>query len=90
MDTHGIGTAVVSISAPDVYFSGSDRRSSIARDLARHTNETCAGLMGDHPRRFGAFATLPLPDCIHDLHCGDRWVAQKADNPHETHETEAA
>jgi 6-methylsalicylate decarboxylase len=62
MDTHGIATAVVSISAPGVYFSANDRRSAIAKDLARQTNEICAGLMRDHPGRFGAFATLPLPD----------------------------
>lgn len=62
MEAHGISTAIVSISAPGVYFSDSDRRSAIARDLARQTNEICAELIKDHPGRFGAFATLPLPD----------------------------
>jgi predicted TIM-barrel fold metal-dependent hydrolase len=62
MDSHGITTAVVSISAPGVYFAEHDGKSSIARDLARQTNEFCAQLMRDHPGRFGAFATLPLPD----------------------------
>jgi predicted TIM-barrel fold metal-dependent hydrolase len=62
MEAHGISTAIVSISAPGVYFSDSDRRSAIARDLARQTNEICADLIKDHPGRFGAFATLPLPD----------------------------
>ncbi|OLT10852.1 hypothetical protein BJF78_28355 [Pseudonocardia sp. CNS-139] len=33
-----------------------------ARELARRTNEICAAVIADHPGRFGAFATLPLPD----------------------------
>ncbi len=62
MAEHGIATAVLSISAPGVYFKENDRRSAIARDLSRQMNEICAGLMNDQPGRFGAFATLPLPD----------------------------
>jgi predicted TIM-barrel fold metal-dependent hydrolase len=58
MDRHGIATAITSISAPGVHF-GDDE---LARDLARRCNEISALLVGDHPRRFGAFATLPLPD----------------------------
>jgi predicted TIM-barrel fold metal-dependent hydrolase len=30
--------------------------------LTRYCNEYAATLMQDHPRRFGSFATLPLPD----------------------------
>ncbi|MEN6591662.1 MAG: amidohydrolase family protein [Methanobacterium sp.] len=33
-----------------------------ARRLSRKTNEIYAGLIENHPERFGAFATLPLPD----------------------------
>jgi 6-methylsalicylate decarboxylase len=62
MDAHGIATAVVSISAPGVYFPGTDRCSSIAAQLSRETNEFCADLKREHPGRFGAFATLPMPD----------------------------
>jgi predicted TIM-barrel fold metal-dependent hydrolase len=58
MDENGIATAMTSISAPGVYF-GDD---AFARDLARRCNEISAGLAGDHPKRFGAFAVLPLPD----------------------------
>ena len=58
MDESGIATAMTSISAPGVYF-GDD---AFARDLARRCNEISAGLVGDHPNRFGAFAVLPLPD----------------------------
>jgi predicted TIM-barrel fold metal-dependent hydrolase len=58
MDQEGIATAITSVSAPGVYF-GDD---AFARDLARRCNEISAGLVSDHPRRFGALATLPLPD----------------------------
>jgi len=58
MDHNGIATAVTSIAAPGVYF-GNPRA---ARDLARRCNEISARLVDDHPARFGAFASLPLPD----------------------------
>jgi predicted TIM-barrel fold metal-dependent hydrolase len=58
MDQDGIAAAITSISAPGVYF-GDD---AFARDLARRCNEIAAGLVSDHPKRFGAFAALPLPD----------------------------
>jgi 6-methylsalicylate decarboxylase len=59
MDLNGIATAVVSISAPGVYFEKDLR---FAKELSRQTNEICARLIVDHPHRFGAFATLPVPD----------------------------
>jgi predicted TIM-barrel fold metal-dependent hydrolase len=62
MDAHGIAAAVLSISAPGVYFPGVDGALGVARELARRTNEICAAVVADHPGRFGAFATLPLPD----------------------------
>ena len=58
MDQNGIATAMTSISAPGIYF-GDD---AFTRDLARRCNEIAAGLVSDHPGRFGAFAALPLPD----------------------------
>src|SRR5262245_56156834 len=58
MDRCGIATAITSISAPGVYFGNL----AFARDLARRCNEISARLVQDHPRRFGAFAFLPLPD----------------------------
>jgi predicted TIM-barrel fold metal-dependent hydrolase len=62
MDGAGIAAAVLSISAPGVYFPGVDGALRVARELARRTNEICAGVVAGHPGRFGAFATLPLPD----------------------------
>ncbi len=58
MDRHAIATAITSISEPGIYFGDK----TFAIDLARRCNEYSAQLIGDHPRRFGAFAILPLPD----------------------------
>jgi predicted TIM-barrel fold metal-dependent hydrolase len=61
MDGHAIAAAVVSISTPGVAFAGSTGPAGAAR-LARQANEWAAGLVRDHPGRFGALATVPLPD----------------------------
>lgn len=58
MDRLSTDTAILSISAPGLHF-GDD---GAARDLARHTNEAGADACRNHPRRFGLFASLPLPD----------------------------
>ena len=58
MDKNSIATAITSISTPGVYF----KDSSFSRDLARRCNEYSAQLMRKYPDRFGAFASLPLPD----------------------------
>jgi predicted TIM-barrel fold metal-dependent hydrolase len=58
LDDAGIDVAVPSISTPGVHF-GDD---AAARTLARQVNEYLAGIKHDRPDRFGAFATLPLPD----------------------------
>ena len=58
LDRYGIEAAVTSISSPGVHFGDA----AAARDLARRCNEISARLVSDHPTRFGAFATLPLPD----------------------------
>jgi predicted TIM-barrel fold metal-dependent hydrolase len=62
MDENKIATAIVSISAPGVYFGSADEHLPFARQLARRTNEICAELVTARSTRFGAFATLPLPD----------------------------
>ena len=58
MDRKGIMAALVSISAPGIYFGNRD----FTRDLARSCNEFSARLIQEYPQRFGAFAVLPLPD----------------------------
>ena len=58
MDRRDISAAIVSVSAPGVYFGDPE----FARKLARRCNEFSARLIRDHPKRFGAFAVLPLPD----------------------------
>ncbi len=58
MDRHGIATAITSISSPGVYFG--DHSFSI--QLARRCNDFSANLVRQYPKRFGAFAVLPLPD----------------------------
>ncbi|MET7691296.1 amidohydrolase family protein [Streptomyces sp. NPDC005483] len=58
MDRNGIDIAMLSLSSPGVHY-GDDKA---ARLLARRVNEYTAELVRDHPGRFGAFASLPLPD----------------------------
>ena len=58
MDAAGIGTAMLSITVPGLWF-GDDAN---AAKLARLCNEYAAGLGRDHPGRFGSFAALPMPD----------------------------
>lgn len=58
MDKNDIGTAILSMSSPGTYF----KDDAFSRKLARVTNEYSARLIAEHPGRFGAFATLPLPD----------------------------
>lgn len=58
MDRQGIATAILSLSAPGVFFGDRAR----ARDLARMSNEVAARAVSDVPQRLGFFATLPLPN----------------------------
>lgn len=58
MDRIGIAKGMLSISSPGVYFG--DRAAS--RALAREVNLAGARLVSDRPKRFGLFASIPLPD----------------------------
>jgi predicted TIM-barrel fold metal-dependent hydrolase len=57
MDEQRIQRAILSISSPGVHF-GDD---SAAAALGRHVNDFAADVVGEHPQRFGFFASLPLP-----------------------------
>jgi 6-methylsalicylate decarboxylase len=57
MDANGIKTAVLSLSAPGVYFGSL----ADAIGLARACNEFGAAAREAHPGRFGFFAVLPMP-----------------------------
>ena len=58
MDKAGIQTAMLSVTAPGVWFGDVAE----ARDLARACNDYGAASRSDHEDRFGFFAALPLPD----------------------------
>jgi len=57
LDELGVRTAITSLT-PRVFLQNASRR----REVARACNEFQAGMVRDHPDRFGAFAVLPLPD----------------------------
>jgi 6-methylsalicylate decarboxylase len=58
LDRHGAAAAVVSLF--DSGAAGGD--GELMRVLARGSNQFYVELLARHPRRFGAFAVLPLPD----------------------------
>jgi aminocarboxymuconate-semialdehyde decarboxylase len=58
MDSQQIATGILSVSTPSVVGWARDER----RQMTRRINEYTADLVAKQPDRFGAFATLPLPD----------------------------
>ena len=96
MDRAGIQTAMLSITAPGVWFGDAAE----ARQLARASNEYGAGLKRDHAGRFGLYAALPAQDldgslaeiayAMDTLHAdgigmftnyGDKWLGDPAFAP---------
>ncbi|WHA43932.1 amidohydrolase family protein [Agrobacterium larrymoorei] len=61
MEDNDIGSAVLSLSAPGVYFGDIGE----ARDLARACNEFAAEVRQREPQKFGQFAVLPMPFTEH-------------------------
>lgn len=61
MEAHEIERAILSVSTPGVRVTA-QRDDGETRKLARELNEFAARVAGDHPERFGFFATLTLPD----------------------------
>jgi 6-methylsalicylate decarboxylase len=60
MDKAGIESAITSITSPGVWFDGDSAAANRAR--ARDCNEFGATMMRDHPKRFGMFGAIPVPD----------------------------
>src|SRR5262249_53107330 len=58
MDANEIELDITSVAQPGVGFA----EPAAARALARRLNEYAAELAVQHPRRFGAFATVPMRD----------------------------
>jgi predicted TIM-barrel fold metal-dependent hydrolase len=59
MDRSGIATAVLSIVQPGTWYGNNVEES---RRLNRQLNEYAAGLVREHPGRFGLFASIAPPD----------------------------
>jgi len=59
MDAEGIAVQMLSISDPGVAFLADD---AAAAALARTCNDYAASVVAAHPKRFGAFAVVPLRD----------------------------
>ena len=57
-DAAGVDFAFGSISTPGVWYGDV----ALGRKLARQWNEAAAQTVRDHPKRFGFFAPVPLPD----------------------------
>lgn len=58
MDKGGVASAMVSVTNPGLWFGDKEA----TRRVSRACNEYGARLVQDHPRRFGLFAAMPLPD----------------------------
>jgi predicted TIM-barrel fold metal-dependent hydrolase len=58
MDKAGVAVAMLSVTTPGLNFTSGEA----ARKLARECNDYAAGLVADHPGRFGCFAAVPLTD----------------------------
>jgi predicted TIM-barrel fold metal-dependent hydrolase len=74
MGKAGVGKAMLSITTPGLWFGDI----ALATSLARACNEYGAQLVRDHPKQFGLFAALPMPDADASL----REIAYALDTLH--------
>lgn len=58
MDKGGVQVALTSITTPGLWFGDA----AASKKLARLCNDYAAKLVSDHPKRFGMFVNLPMPD----------------------------
>jgi len=58
MNAHGIAVQILSVSDPGVEFVNPGGAAALARDC----NDYVAGVVIEHPQRFGALAVLPMSD----------------------------
>ena len=58
MNNFGVQAQVLSVSSPGLRFWSGGKTAALARTL----NDELATIVKAHPRRFGAYATVPLPD----------------------------
>ncbi|HEY1504972.1 MAG TPA: amidohydrolase family protein, partial [Stellaceae bacterium] len=58
MDRGGVQVALTSITTPGLWFGDV----AAAKKLTRLCNDYAAKLVSDHPKRFGMFVNLPMPD----------------------------
>jgi aminocarboxymuconate-semialdehyde decarboxylase len=72
MDRVGIDVEVLSLSTPNVYFAPASHQPEIARMV----NDAYAELMAKHPRRFKAFASIPMDSPDHALRELDRALGE--------------
>ncbi|MFC6081222.1 amidohydrolase family protein [Sphaerisporangium aureirubrum] len=59
MDRTGIDLAILSVGSPGFHFGDPQ----LTRELCREVNDDLVATVAEHPRRFRAFAALPLPSC---------------------------
>ena len=67
MDRVGIDVEVISLSTPNVFFTGGEHQPAVARMI----NDSYAELITQHPTRFKGFASIPMdaPDAsLNELH----------------------
>ncbi|HEX6718212.1 MAG TPA: amidohydrolase family protein [Pyrinomonadaceae bacterium] len=67
MDRTGIDVEVVSLSTPNVFFTGAEHQPAVAKMI----NDAYADLIARHPKRFKGFASIPMdaPDeALKELH----------------------